>query len=187
MRRPLEIQIVRDQDFAAPDAAVRAIASAIHCESDNPSFQMILGHATGDMRVMVLNAYGLRFGLRESPTSGEIIWMKVIRDDGRPNFEDILKMIDRFLEEFVSLCVFEVANVLAQKCLVSLQHTNGAFQFSAHCKRGREFFLQKYGYGNKAAGTSQLPDLSPNMTNHRIVAAAQDLSVVHQKVIGQGC
>jgi hypothetical protein len=78
------------------------------------------------MRMMVLYTYGFHSSLRKGPTSGEIIGMKVIRDDRRPNFENVLQVRYRILKKLVSLDIFEVTNMLAKKSLAPPQHADSA-------------------------------------------------------------
>ena len=115
MRCALEIQVVRQQDFAAPNAPIRPISSAIQCESDDASFEMIFGHATGDMRMMVLHADRPYSWLFPRPARREVIRMQVVGHNTWSNLEGSLEMLDSFLKKPVCLRVLQIADVLTEE------------------------------------------------------------------------
>ena len=55
MGRPSKGAVVRHQHFAPPDGAIRAQPRAIEGETDYRAVGMILGHAGGDMGMVMLH------------------------------------------------------------------------------------------------------------------------------------
>ncbi len=58
MAAALEMEKIADQEFAAPDLAVRSVARAIERHADHGALDAVIRHATRDVRMMVLHADG---------------------------------------------------------------------------------------------------------------------------------
>jgi len=75
MRPALEADEVGDEKFASPDFAVGAIAGSVKGHADDLAGEMVLRHATGDVRVMVLHA-DFRFQRQsQRETRAHVLWM----------------------------------------------------------------------------------------------------------------
>src|SRR5271165_7003387 len=146
---------------------------------------MILGHARGDVRVVVLHADGLHVLLFQRPLGREIVGMKIVGDHSRLHFEDALEMFDRLPKKAIALQVFEIADMLAEKCLRAANHADGVFQFATDSEDRWRFLLDGNGYGNEAAGTAEFLRLTQDNTNDGIVAAAKNFAVVNEQRIGK--
>src|ERR1035437_3741334 len=114
MCAPGELREACDKEFAAPDAPVAAVAGAVEGDADHLSAQVILGHANGDVGVMMLNgepAFNVRGERRAcAPVSG----MKIMGHCAGLYPEKALHPRQRFLEELLGLEVLKVPDVLAQ-------------------------------------------------------------------------
>src|SRR5215467_4223551 len=80
VRGAFETLEVGDEDLAAPDVAVSTVTGAIEGEADNFAFEMVLGHATGDMGMMVLHSDQRQAGFLQGPFGGEVIRVQVVGD-----------------------------------------------------------------------------------------------------------
>src|ERR1035437_9159366 len=185
MSGTFEVNKPGDEYFSAPNMSVGAVTSPIQCESDHPSFKMILRHATGDVRVVVLHANQLRSTLLQRPLGGEVVGMKIVGDDLRLDFENPLQMHDRFVEKSITFHVLQISDVLAQESVLSFGEADGVFEFASDGQHRRLIVLQENRYRNKTAGTPQLPCDAASNSHHGIVAAQQDVTVMHQEVVGE--
>ena len=55
MSRAGESSVIRDQEFATPDLPVKPVTRTVECDSDDFSPQVVLGHTTGNVGVVMLN------------------------------------------------------------------------------------------------------------------------------------
>ena len=68
MAAALEIEEIADEEFAAPDFAVGAVAGAIERHADYLAFDAVIRHAAGDVGVVVLDADGREAGFLQRET-----------------------------------------------------------------------------------------------------------------------
>src|SRR5205085_10587986 len=94
-------------------------------------------------------------------------------------------MFNGLSKELVPRRVFQIADVLAQEGMLPFNETDAIFKFGAHGEDSWKILLQKYGHGDKSARASQLPQRAADHTPHRIVAAQQDVPVVHQETVSK--
>ena len=80
-----------NQRFAAPDMPVGAVTGAVQGQSNHSSIDLVLRHARGDVRMMMLHADETHAFLRQGPFCRKIIRMKIVRDDFRLDFENLSK------------------------------------------------------------------------------------------------
>ncbi len=64
---PAESEEISDDDLSAPNLPVRSIACPIEHNTDHWAGEMVLGHAAGDMGVVMLDGDGLNALLLQSP------------------------------------------------------------------------------------------------------------------------
>src|SRR5215469_10105591 len=151
----LEASAVGNQNFPAPNLAIRAVSRTVERKTDDFLLEMVLRHAAGNVRVMMLNPDEGRF-LFARPAGGEVVGMKIVGDDLRAYFEDFLKMRDHLFEEFVALQIFQISDVLTQEGVLALGETDGVLQLAAHGEDGGQFRAQKHRNRNKTARTPEL-------------------------------
>src|SRR5215469_17838869 len=151
----LEASAVGNQNFPAPNLAIGAVSGAVERKTDDFALEMVLRHAAGNMRVMMLNTDEGRV-LLARPPGGEVVGMKIVGDDLRAYFEDSLKMRDRLFEEFIALQIFQISEVLTQEGVLALGEADGVLQFAAHGEDGGHFLAQKHRNRNKTARTPEL-------------------------------
>src|SRR2546421_11134589 len=112
--------------------------------------------------------------------------MQIVSDNLGPDFQNAFQMSNDFFEEAVACRIFQITNVLAQEGMLPFNETDAIFQFGAHGEYSWKILLQKYGHGDKSARASQLPQRTADHTRYRIVAAEEDVPVMHQEMVSQG-
>src|SRR5581483_3186540 len=185
MRCPLKIPIVGEKYFPAPNPAICAVACAIQSEADHPPLQVILRHAARDVSMVMLNADFIHSLTAERPASREVIGMQVIGDATGRDFKDALEVRNHFVEEPVSFQVFEVADVLAQEGVTALREADRVFHFAAHGEDRWQFLSQENGHRHVSSRAPPLANPVTGAADHRIIAAQQNVSVVHKKEISR--
>src|ERR1035437_7058298 len=174
-----------DEYFSAPNRSAGAVASPIQCKSDYPAFKMILRHTTGDVGVVVLHANQPRPILLQRPLGGEVVGMKIVGDDLRLDFENPLQVLDRFVEKTITFHVLQISDVLAQESVLSFGEADGVFEFASDSQHRGMIVLQENRYRNKTARAPHLACHAASNSHHGIVAAQQDVTVMHQEVVGE--
>src|SRR5215471_11508558 len=99
MCTPIEFGVIANQELSAPNLAVGAIARAVEGHSDHRAAQSVVGHATGNMRMMMLHADGGQPRFFLSETSAEVIGVKVISSRNWRDPKEALQVSQRFAEE----------------------------------------------------------------------------------------
>ncbi len=110
--------------------------------------------------------------------------MEVVGDDAGMHLQNALEVLHSFTEEAVAFQIFQVADVLAEKCFAAAKDADGIFQFAADGEDRRGFLFQGNRHGNKTAGTAQHLRLAGGDTNDGIIAAAKDIAIVGEVTIG---
>src|ERR1017187_5020153 len=185
MSGAFEAFMAGDEHFSAPDFSIGAVARSIQGEADHPAFKVILRHTTGNVCVVVLHANQLRSALFERPSGGEVVGMEVVGDDLRSNLENPLQMLDSFVEKAIAFCVLQISDVLAQESVLSFGEADGVLEFASDGQDRRLVVFQENRHRNKTSGTPQLPGNAACNSHHGIVAAQQDVTVVHEEVVGE--
>src|SRR5579864_1343907 len=139
MRGTLETFVSSDQNFPTPNFSVGAIAGSIEGKADDVALEMVLGHATRDVRMVMLHAYQGLACLLQRPLGREVIRVQIVRNDLRPNLQNFLQVVNGFFEKFIALQVLQVAHMLTEKCVFALCETNCVLKFAANCEDGWNF------------------------------------------------
>ena len=142
-RQPLAVAVVGQQEFAAPERAVQAVAKAVQGHADHRSGiqgDAILRQAGGDMGMMVLHFRQVRHmprGKIAPQFCGQILGMAIDRDDRRHVLEQSLIRLDRLCVVGEGLGVLQIAHVVRQDGLAVAQQAERALQFTTHRKNRR--------------------------------------------------
>ena len=123
--------------------------------------------------------------LLQGPFRREIVGMQVVGDDRRSNFQNSLEMLDGLVEEAVTLRVLQISNVLAQERVFALGQANRVLKLASHRQHRRLFVFQENRHGDKSARTSHLARYTAGNPYNRIIAAQQNLAIMHQEVVSQ--
>ena len=111
MREPLEGFEPRDQHFPAPNLSIYSVAGAIKREADHRPFKAMLGHATGNVRVMMLHGYQWQPPLVRPffcPLGRQVARMQVMDHGLRLNLKGPHQVVQRLAEEFKPSEVFQI-------------------------------------------------------------------------------
>ncbi len=175
-----------DEDFATPGCAVGAIAGAVEGNAEDASGEMILGHAAGDVGVVMLDSDEVGVVLRAGPLRGEIAGVEIVGDGGGVDFEDLLEVVDGLLEEVVGGEVFEVADVLAQEGVGASGEADGVLELASDGEDRRDGFAELDGGGNEASRATNELRAGGEVLNDRVVAAEEDVAIVEEEEVGNG-
>ncbi len=114
MAAAFEIQEIAYQKFAAPNPAIGSVARTIERHADNLAVDSVIGHATGDVRVMMLNPDGTQTGFCKRETRAQVTGVQVVGNRRWRDAEEAPQMGQRFAKQFQRFEVFQIADVLAQ-------------------------------------------------------------------------
>ena len=115
---------------------------------------------------------------------GEVVRVQVTDQLGGGNAEQALEMLDLPLVVGQSLGVFQVADVLTQEERPPFGQGEGRFLFRSAGQHARAILLQEQGLGCVAAAAPQKIRLSVNDPQQGVVAAGDDVPVMHQEPVG---
>jgi hypothetical protein len=146
---------------------------------------MVLRHAAGDVRVMMLHA-DLALGMADprAPCGCSSSRDAVVGDGARRDAEEVLQAGERLLEELHGLEVFQVADVLAEDGVAALGQAEGVLQFAAEGEHLVQLDAEVDGLGDEAARAPQHAFAAFEGADDGIVHAGPDVAVVQQKPVG---
>ena len=129
---------IADEELAAPQAPIVAVAQTVHAHADRRPPAPVLHQASGDVRMVVLHGDLLLLRQRPRELGRQVLGVQVVADHLRAHAEQTLVPIDAGLEGLQSLEVLEVADVLAEKGVGIAREAEGALEFGAAAERLRE-------------------------------------------------
>ena len=97
--------------------------------------QVVLRHAAGDMRMVVLDADLALHRQRESEPGAHIVRVQVIRHRLRFHAEELLKVGQRFFEELEGFVILQIADVLAENGVPVFGDAESVLQLSSAGKK----------------------------------------------------
>src|SRR5208282_3353145 len=128
MSTALEAKVVRDQKLTTPNGSVGSVAGPIQRYPDDLAFNPVLGHATGDMSMMVLYGHGGKPGMLQGPPCAQVLRVQIERHRARLNPKQFLELVQRLFEKEHGLVVFRVADMLAQDGVAIFGQTERTLQ-----------------------------------------------------------
>ena len=90
----LEAAEIADQQLAAPDRAVGAVAGAVEDRADRRAGLAVLGQSRGQVRVVMLHADQLDALALERVLGRQVVRVQVVGDDLRLDREEPLEVLD---------------------------------------------------------------------------------------------
>ena len=181
------------QQLATPHGAgveriIEPVAHAIERQPQHRPALAVFGTYGGNVRVMVLDADGRHAEFTGQPLrqpGAEEIGMQVMRNRLRPQFEHALQVIGRLLERLATGGVVQVADVLRQVGLRAARQAAGVLQKAAERQYRRAGRGQRDRRRRVAArATDEERRAIISRAHHAVVAADQDVAVVHDERIG---
>ena len=127
----LEPMQIAEQQLAAPNRCVAAVAGAVVDRSERGLDDAVLGKTGGQMGVMVLDPDELDALALERVFRRQIFRVKVVDDDFRTNREEPFEVHDSLAERAERLVVLEVADVMADPRAIALGDAERALQLGA--------------------------------------------------------
>ena len=185
VRGPLVSAIVADKELAAPDRSVAPEAGAVESDADDRLLQAVLGHATGQVGVMMLHRNqpdSLVTGPTNRVSRRGVVGMKIVGDSSRLDVECLLVQADVSLEGAECLVMVEVAHVVAEDRMVTAAQPEHPLQLTSDRENGdRAVRGQSDRLRCVATGTADRHLLACGDSSHRVVAADVDWPVVYQQ------
>ena len=178
MGATLESGEIGHQKFPAPDLAVRAEPGSVECDADDFVGDPVLGHATRDVRVMMLDADLWKIRHLQRELGAQILRMQIVSDRGGRDAEELLHTIQRFAIEDQRFVIFQIADVLAQERMMLLGEAKSALEFGAASQNLSHRKTQRHWMGCVAARTAQDALLAGEDARHRIVHASVNVAIV---------
>ena len=127
--------VVGKEKFSTPNSAVETVAGAVPCHTERGRFNLIFGHASRDVRPMMLN--GMRGnGQMRREFCRKIVGMHIAGDDIDLSVVELGQVLRRALEGAVGLLSFEIANVLTNEDVGPDTERDGVLQMCADCEHG---------------------------------------------------
>ena len=182
----LKAGVIADQALPAPDRAVGPEAGAVPHEADDLVVDVVVGHAGGQMRVVVLDAdQGQALPLRplSGVVGGEIVRVQIAGQSLRGDIEQALEMGDLPGIVIQRLHVLEIADVLAQKRIGPAGEAEARLLLRAAGEDGRQLppgLDRERRVAARAPREILLPAEHPA---ERVVAAGLDVAVVQEKAV----
>src|SRR5262249_42158467 len=105
----LEPVEIRQQEFAAPDVPIRAIARAVPRDADHTRIDPVVGQATRDVRVVMLDRHETYIVKHPRVGRRPIAGMEIMSDDAGREIEQALEMADGLRPATVGALVAEIA------------------------------------------------------------------------------
>jgi hypothetical protein len=180
----VETEIIRGEEFSAPDGGVGAEARAIPGDADDAALEAVLGHAAGDVGVMMLDVNLPQVSAPERVLGAQVAGMQIVRDGGGGDVEEARHALQGLFEEAEGLEVFEVAEVLAGNGETSSGEAEGVLLLSA---AGEDFGFaaaEEDGHRCIAASAADGHDLAGDDADDGVVDASMDAAIVVDERIG---
>ena len=122
---------ISDQQLAAPDRAVGAVAAAVEDRADGGARLAVLGEARREVRVMVLHPDQLDAVALERVLGRQVLRMQVVGHDLGRDREQPLEVLDPLGERRKRLVVLEVADVVAHPGAAATRQAERVLQLGA--------------------------------------------------------
>ena len=186
MGKAFEFVEAADQHLPAPDASVGSIAGSVEREADHRTRKRVLSHAARDVRMMMLHADQAQAALAGplfSPACGEIAGVQIVHNGLRFNFKCVHQVAQGLLKEPQTCRVFKIADVLALIGEPAAGQREHVLQMASNGEQRRGFERQRHSEWNKTPGATDDLRLAIDKRNDGIVAALQDLAVVHEECV----
>src|SRR5207342_2028870 len=172
------------QEFTAPDRAVGAVAGPVEGHPDHRPLFAVVGQAGGDVRVVVLDAFGGQVQL-ERVLGGQVLRVQVVRHDLRVDVEQPAEVLDALGERAQRLGVLQVPDVLRDKGVAPPGQAERVLQLGSAGQHGpREPGGDGEGLGDVAAGAAEQHRAAAEAPGHRVVGPDVDGPVVGQERVG---
>ena len=174
----------RDQKFAAPDLAIGAISGAIERYADHLVREMVLRHATGDVRMVMLHA---DLVLHLEASANRVLMYPGCRSCATARGvtrKSCLIWSSVSSKNSMRLVVFQIADVLAENGIVALREAERALQLATERQISSNSIPRSMVLRRISARAAQHALAAFERADHGIVHTRLDVTVVDQKPVG---
>src|SRR5215831_14872269 len=184
MTGPLVPAEVGDEELAAPDMAVRAVPGAVPGDADDAGVEAVVGEATRDVCMMMLDGDTLDTLERPRVRARAIPRMKVMSHDARRQIEQLLEVRHCVDPCSPSNGVGEIAEMLAEKRVAPAHQGKDALEFPTDRQDGSCRLVRKADRERHitACPTNQHRPACGHPRD-RVVAAHLNRPIVHEEQI----
>src|SRR5262249_7632514 len=172
------------QELTAPDRAVGAVAGPVEGHPDDRACRTVVGQAGGDVRGVVLDAFGRQVRL-ERVLGGQVLRVQVVRHDLGVDVEQPAEVLDALGEGAQRLGVLQVPDVRRDEGVAPSGQAERVLQLGTAGQHGaREPGGDGEGLGHVAAGAAEQHRAAAEAPGHRVVGPDVDGPVVGQERVG---
>ena len=182
--RPQMRRRIAEQQLAAPDAPVIAVAGAVIADADHALRHAVFRHARENMRIMMLH-----FQQRDAACFGNLLRsrhrivqrMHIADDRLRLRFEQTAHPVNRFAQRVNRPDIRHIADIGRRIEQAALCDAERIFQFAADCENLlMRFAVQHDRQRRESAGAPDHIGLSVQQITDRIVCPQADLPVMRE-------
>src|ERR1700678_1781730 len=183
MRPSLEPRKISHKELTAPNLPISPKPRPIECHADYLVAQVVLRHATANVRMMMLHA-NLPLNIRSKRHLGtHIAWMQIIRSHARFYAKHVLHVFECLFKKAHRLVVLQVANMLAENRIPILRQAESVLQLTAERENLFHRYLQIDRLWHKPARAPENPLPTLKSANDRIINSRRNVPVMQQKPI----
>src|SRR5829696_2837003 len=177
------------EELSTPDGAVCTVAGPVEGNPDHALFcgTFVVREAARDVRPVVLDADSREPGFLQltGVFGGQVLGMQIVGDQLRAHVEEPAIMLDSFPERAQRLVVLHVPDVVAHEGVAVSDQADRVLELST---AGQSVTAEVRGQPERcrgvATGATDLVRSSSRCTDHGVVAAHVDLTVVDKEVVG---
>src|ERR1700733_12496755 len=176
-----------NKDFAAPNAAIVAIARTVEADSDNAGVPCAaLGENRSNVGAMMLDCHRLETAECESMRCGGILGMGIVRHEQVSRVYVIHRnqILNGFLKCAQRLVVGQVSDVLANECLTVDHERDCILKIGAYCQDWVVTWNCRHGAGSIASGAAKNDRTERSDAGDRVVHSTRDGPLSDQKCVG---
>ena len=186
---PPEALVVGEQELAAPDRAVGAVARAVERDADDGRLLVVLGHAGEDVRVVVLDFEERHAGLlgeRFGDGRSVVARVQVAGDGLRAVLEQGFHELDGILEREHGAQVAHVADVRRRVEEVAAREAEGVLELAADAEHlPFEWGAEHEGQRGEAAAAAHHVGPARKPVHDGVVGAQADAAVVREDHVAE--
>jgi len=125
-----EFEEIADEEFSSPYPAVCSVAGTVERHPDYRAVDSVVGHATCDVRMVMLNSDCAQPRLEKRVAGAQIARVQVVSHGNRRDVEEALQVLPSLAEEGHGFEIFEISDVLAQDGIAVLCQAQRILEFA---------------------------------------------------------
>ena len=188
MSKTLEACAIDAQQLATPGRAIAAGPHAIKRQGQRAALHPVFGEYRRGVRVVVLHTQqgqSSLLGKLGSETCRVEIRVQVVRHDRRLDAKQLNHLRHRLIQEIANGSVVEITDVLRNESLITTCDADGILEPTADGQYRRAGERQLDRPWRVAAGATDELQAAGGNACHTVVTTGHDVTVVHQKGVGE--